>query len=284
MARKLTGSHYRVSMKSLLSATLLCPVFAVGLFTGTAAPAERSAPPAPPALLSAQRPSAPQAAKSFAGMPQFGELVWQNPDGSPGARLCSAVAVDSAGGDLIATAAHCVGGVKMRIGGAMTVAYIPGAGGSAAPYGVWYPTRIIRAQQWMNGVRNPDFDLAFLTVSKPGEPLPLAAVTGSEHFGAVPADGALGVQIGYPDSGSQPVACRTPVRFQSPTQLRLSCAGFPSGTSGGPVLTHVDPVDGTGTLVGVLGGYQTGGTRPDVSYAAAFTPAIRQLYQQAAQY
>jgi hypothetical protein len=217
-------------------------------------------------------------------MPQFGELVWQNPDGTPGAKLCSAVAVDSAGGDLIATAAHCLGGVASRIGAPMTVAYIPGADNGSRPYGVWYPTRIIRPQQWMNGVQDPDFDIAFVTVARPGDARPLASITGSEHFGAIPAAGALAVQVGYPYQSPEPVACRTPVRFLSPTQLELDCANFPGGTSGGPVLTDVDPGDGIGTLVGVMGGYQRGGTRSDVTYACALTPAIQQLYQQAAQY
>ena len=50
------------------------------------------------------------------------------------------------------------------------------------------------------------------------------------------------------------------------------------------MLTDVDPGDGIGTLVGVMGGYERGGDRSDVTYASAFTPAIEQLYQQASQY
>jgi hypothetical protein len=287
----MTGSHTPVSLIPLFSAKVIGLILAAGAVTAAVIP--QSAPhlatlprdlPAPPALLSAPWPSRPAASRAFGGLPQFGELVWQRPDGTPGAKLCSAVAVDSAGGDLIATAAHCVGGVKSRIGGSMTVAYLPGADDGSRPYGVWYPTRIIRARQWMNGVKNPAFDIAFLTVDQPGDARRLESVTGAERFGAVPAPGTLGVQIGYPYAGRQPVACRTPVRFLSPTQLRLDCAGFPGGTSGGPVLTDVDPGDGIGTLVGVMGGYQNGGRHSYVTYACAFTPAIEQLYRQAARY
>ncbi|HTJ71289.1 MAG TPA: serine protease [Actinospica sp.] len=273
----MTGSHIPVPPLSLLAAKFFA---AVAIGAGAMPPGL----PAPPALLIGTSPSSPLAAAGFAGMPQFGALVWQKPDGSPGAKLCSAVAVDSAGGDLIATAAHCLGGVVSRIAAPMTVAYIPGADNGSAPYGVWYPTRIIRPQQWMNGVKNPDFDLAFVTVARPGDPRPLAAVTGSEHFGAIPAAGTLAVQIGYPYQSPDPVACRTPVRFLSPTQLELDCADFSGGSSGGPVLTNVDPGTGVGTLVGVMGGYEHGGERSDVTYASAFTPAIQQLYQQASQY
>ncbi len=252
----MTGSHIPVPPISLLAAKFFAPILAASTISAAALPPRL---PAPPALLSAAQPSSPRAGQGFAGMPQFGELVWQNPDGTPGARLCSAVAVDSAGGDLIATAAHCLGGVVSRIGAPMTVAYIPGADNGSQPYGVWYPTRIIRAR-------------------------PLASITGSEHFGTIPAAGTLAVQVGYPYKSPDPVACRTPVRFSSPTQLELDCADFPGGTSGGPVLTNVDPANGIGTLAGVMGGYQGGGTRSDVTYASAFTPAIQQLYQQAAQY
>jgi hypothetical protein len=271
----MTGSHIPVPPISLLIAMFFAPLLAASTI---------SALPAPPALLSANQPSTPLAGAPFGGMPQIGELVWQNPDGSPGARLCSAVAVDSAGGDLIATAAHCLGGVVSRIGGPMTVAYIPGSDNGSRPYGVWYPTRIIRPRQWMNGVKNPDFDIAFATVARQGDPLPLAFITGSEHFGAVPGAGRLAVLVGYPYTSPDPVACRTRVRFLSPTQLELDCDGFPGGISGGPVLTDVDPGTGIGTVVGVMGGYQHGGIRSDITYASALTPAIRQLYREAAQY
>ena len=276
----MTGSHIPVPLNPPFSAQVLASVLIAGAITTAAMPADL---PAPPALLSATWPSSPQTAKVFSGMPQFGELVWQNPDGTPGAKLCTAVAVDSAGGDLIATAAHCLGGVTSRIGGSMTVAYLPGADAGAHRYGVWYPTRIIRAQQWMNGVKNPDFDIAFVTVARPGDARPLESLTGAEHFGAIPAAGTLGVQIAYPYASPRPVACRTPVRFLSATQLQLDCANFSGGSSGGPVLTDVDPHTGIGTLVGVIGGYQNGGRHADVSYASAFTPAIEQLYQEASQ-
>ena len=276
---------------SLLSATMLLPALAAGPIA-TGAPSHAAtkgggrpqtvAAAASLASLTAETRSVPMAGRAFPGMPQFGELVWQNPDGSPGAELCTAVAVDSAGGDLIATAAHCVDGVRSRIGGPMTVAYLPGTDGAARPYGVWYPTRIIRAQQWMNGVKNPDFDIAFLTVARPGTARSLASFTGSEHFGTVPPAGALGVQIGYPYTSSDPIVCRNALRFHAPTQLEFDCAGYAGGSSGGPVLTRVDPHDGVGTLVGVIGGYQRGGVHDDISYASAFTPAVEQFYRQAA--
>lgn len=290
MSRYLTGSQLSVTWISLLSAKLLAPAVAAGALTAAAPPHTTTSIalppdlPVPPASFSATWPSSPRAGQPFPGMPQFGALVWQNPDGSPGKRLCTAVAVDSPQGDLIATAAHCVGGVRATVGGPMSVAYLPGSDGSSTPYGIWYPTRVIRAPQWMNGLKDPDFDIAFLTVFRPSDTRPLETLTGAEHFGGIPADGTLTVQVGYARDAPDPQVCRSAVHFHSPTQLRVDCAGFPSGTSGGPLLTNVDPVTGIGTLIGVVGGYQRGGAHADVSYAAAFTPAIQELYQEAARY
>lgn len=275
----------------LLSAKILAPVVAAGALT-TGATARTTAAgflpanlPAPSALVSATSPSSPRSGQTFAGLPQFGALVWQNEDGTPGRRLCTAVAVDSPAGDLIATAAHCVDGVRATVGGPMAVAYLPGSDGTSTPYGVWYPTRVIRAKQWNAAkTRNPDFDIAFLTVFRKDTSAPLETITGAERFGAIPAAGTLAVQLGYADNGTDPLVCRSTVGFHSATQLRIECDGFPSGTSGGPLLTNVDPATGIGTLVGVVGGYQDGGSGPAVSYAAAFTPAIRGLYREASRY
>ena len=37
----------------------------------------------------------------------------------------------------------------------------------------------------------------------------------------------------------------------------------------------------TGTIVGVIGGYQQGGDTPSVSYSVKFGTAVRTLYDQA---
>ena len=42
-----------------------------------------------------------------------------------------------------------------------------------------------------------------------------------------------------------------------------------------------DPRTRTGTIVGVIGGYQEGGDTPSVSYSAYFGSGVYQLYQQA---
>ncbi|KEF09769.1 hypothetical protein DF18_37090, partial [Streptomyces rimosus] len=65
-----------------------------------------------------------------------------------------------------------------------------------------------------------------------------------------------------------------------PGQLRFDCAGFPNGTSGGPMLTAVDPGTGLGTVTGVIGGLDEGGD-DETSYSSWFGPDIAALYRRA---
>ncbi|HET9171547.1 MAG TPA: trypsin-like peptidase domain-containing protein [Actinospica sp.] len=271
----------------LLCAKLFAPLTALSTALATIAglpaadPRSRDAPAPPPAVLTGDSPSTPAAGLAFPGAPQVGAIVWQTQDGLPGARLCSAVAVDSPAGDLIATAAHCMAGVTLGLGGPLTIAYVPGYHAGHAPYGIWYPTRVTEAPQWISA-KDPDYDLAFLDVARPQSAVPLEQVTGAEHLGGPVAVGTLGVLLGYPYNTDRPVGCRAAIAQRSATQLRFDCANFPTGTSGGPLLTAVDPHTGIGTLAGVIGGYQQGGTRDDVSYVTALRPPLAALYEQAA--
>jgi hypothetical protein len=86
---------------------------------------------------------------------------------------------------------------------------------------------------------------------------------------------------GYPDSASVPITCINSTSRQSAAQLRFECGGFTGGTSGSPWVTHFDPRTRTGTIVGVIGGYQQGGDTPAISYSSYLGAAIQRLYQQA---
>ena len=283
-----------MNLLPLLCAKLFAPITALGTalatvsglpagpdLLGVPGQAQLAAMQHPASVLTGHEPLWPRSGRPFAGTPQAGALVWQNPDGTPGTKLCSAVAVDSPTGDLIATAAHCTAGVTVGLGGPLTVAYVPEYQSGEAPYGVWYPTRITVAPQW-TARQDPNYDLAFINVTRPTSTVPLEQVTGAEHVGGTVSAGTLGVLLGYPYDAGRPVGCREDIERESATQLRFDCAHFPTGTSGGPLLTGVDPLTGIGTLAGVIGGYQLGGDRDDVSYAAALGPSLLALYRQAA--
>ena len=72
-----------------------------------------------------------------------------------------------------------------------------------------------------------------------------------------------------------------PTSRQSATQLRFDCGGYTGGTSGSPWVTNFSARTRTGTIVGVVGGYQQGGDTPAVSYSSYLGDAVHEFYQQA---
>ena len=213
----------------------------------------------------------PSAAR-FSGSPTIGALLYsrgRNP------RICSAAVVDSTTGNLVVTAAHCVDGTRF----ATNVEYVPDYSEGKAPYGVWPVRAITVASGWQQG-RNPNLDLAFLTV---------AAVRGRQ-VQAVTGGLSIGFNLGYDqrieavaydDTGSEPVRCATrSFKFRA-GQLEFLCSGFSGGTSGAPWVAGYNPGNGAGTLVGVIGGYEDGGRYPWASYSAYFGSTLRVAYQLA---
>ncbi|MEW2588389.1 trypsin-like serine peptidase [Streptomyces virginiae] len=213
-------------------------------------------------------PSDPLEARPAPAEPAIGALFSPGNDGDPD-HHCSGVVVRSPAGDLIATAAHCVYGGGFRT----NLAFAPGYRDGIAPYGVWVPTRIDVDPRW-TADQDPDHDIAFLRLRRPGYPgQRLEDVTGAETiaFGReLPAPARL---VGYPNYSEQPLDCRTTARPAGPTQVRLDCADVPNGTSGGPVLT-----DGH-TLIGVIGG-RDGGGDDETSYSIHFGDGVRALYER----
>jgi len=221
--------------------------------------------------------SVPLTAASFAGTPAVGALLQGGPNGN---HFCTASVVNSPGADLIVTAAHCVNSYTSNPG---SITFAPGYHDGRAPYGTWTVTRIYTSQKWQSNTDQDD-DVAFLTVQGPvqkytgAERLAPAARTVSD----LASRGTVVRVIGYPDGQGLPVTCQNHVTMLSPTQMEFDCKAYTDGTSGGPFLTRINPVTGTGTMVGVVGGYQQGGDTPDVSYSPTFGPDVQALYRSAA--
>jgi V8-like Glu-specific endopeptidase len=228
------------------------------------------------ATLSRQAPRARPAAVSgspFEGTPAVGALFQVTPGGL-GKHFCTATVVDSPVKDLVITAAHCVYGQQPG-----HIAFVPGYRNSSHPYGVWAVRQIIVASGWRSS-RNPNRDVAFLVVGRRGRP-GVQGLTGGERLGTGwPARTWVHV-IGYPDGEQWPVICGNSTRPFGRHQLRFDCGGYPDGTSGGPFLARWHPAAGTGTVIGVIGGYEQGGYLASVSYSPRFGPAIRSLYRTA---
>jgi V8-like Glu-specific endopeptidase len=235
----------------------------------------------PPALTGAG-PSNPLQGTAFTGfMPQVGALFSEDGNGNPTGHFCTASVVDSPHGDVIATAAHCV--IDPTSGQAtQPFLFAPGYHDGAYPYGLWSASQVIVDTQWSNG-GNPDYDVAFVVLKPNAAKENVQGVVGSDRitFGDASAEPGLVGVIGYPGGTDQPIACLNTTKPYNPNQSEFDCAGYQSGSSGGPLLQDLDSDTGEGTLVGVIGGYEEGGDTPDVSYAAHFTDSIKALYQRA---
>ena len=246
-------------------------------------PAEpgRPAQPAEPALPG--RPAHSQAgaeitapkgtprAAPFPGSPTTGVLFYTA--GGKG-HFCSASVVDSTRDDLALTAAHCV----YSNGLAANIEYVPGYHNGKRPYGVW-PVRSITVTSGWKRTHDPDLDFAFLTLASAGG-RPIQARTGGLTIGFTRWYSEKIEVIGDNDSDAGPVRCATKsFRFRT-GQMEFYCHGFWTGTSGGPWIIGYNARNGTGTVFGVIGGYELGGDYEWASYSAYFGSAARALYQQ----
>ncbi len=195
-----------------------------------------------------------------------------------GEHFCTASVVASPGKDLLITAAHCINGGKGS-GYKEDIAFIPGYRDGDAPYGVWTPQRLLVAPQWAES-SDPDFDVGFV-VLQPHNGENIQQVLGASRLAIDSGYQYLVRVTGYPASADAPITCINWTSRQSATQLRFECGGYTGGTSGSPWVTHFDTQSRTGTIVGVIGGYQEGGDTSSISYSVYLNSEIHQLYEQA---
>lgn len=195
-----------------------------------------------------------------------------------GDHFCTASVVDSPGRNLIVTAAHCLvdpGRGRSR----SDLVFVPGYRNGDTPSGVWPIDAITVDPSWRDS-GNPDLDVAFATVrAQNGQQV--QEVLGANRLGTDQGYTLDVLLTGYPSSADEPITCANTTTRQSPTQLRIDCPDYTGGTSGSPWVTHLDPTTRTGTVVGVIGGYQEGGDTADTSYSSYFGDQVRALYQQA---
>jgi V8-like Glu-specific endopeptidase len=192
--------------------------------------------------------------------------------------FCTASVVDSPAKDLLITAAHCLNGGN-GTGYKQDIVFIPDYRDGDAPYGIWTPERLLVAPQWVKSA-DPDFDVGFV-VLQPHDGQNIEQVLGASQLSVDSGYRYLVRVTGYPASGNAPITCLNWTSRQSATQLQFNCGGYTGGTSGSPWVTRFNTRSRTGTIVGVIGGYQQGGDTPSVSYSAFFGTAIHQLYEQA---
>ncbi len=222
----------------------------------------------------AKHPGTTRTAKPSSLNGLVGALFTHNSDGD---HFCTASVVDSAGQNLIITAAHCV--YDPITGQSSDLVFIPGYRNGEAPNGVWPLVSVTVDQSWKDS-GNPDLDVAFAIV-QPQNGKQVQQVLGANTLG-INKGFQLPVRVtGYPSSGDVPITCSNNTTAQSSTQLRIDCPDYTGGTSGSPWITDLNPATRSGTVVGVIGGYQQGGDSPDTSYSSYFGDQVLALYARA---
>jgi hypothetical protein len=148
-----------------------------------------------------------------------------------------------------------------------------------APFGIWTPERLLVAPQWAKSA-DPDLDVGFVVLA-PHDGQNIEQVLGASQLATDSGYRYLVRVTGYPAGGNAPITCLNWTSRRSATQLRFNCDGYTGGTSGSPWVTHFSTRSRTGTIVGVIGGYQQGGDTPSISYSAFLGSGVHQLYEQA---
>jgi V8-like Glu-specific endopeptidase len=195
-----------------------------------------------------------------------------------GNHFCTASVVDSPDQNLLITAAHCINGGQGS-GYSGDIVFIPDYRDGQEPYGVWTVARLLVPPQWAAS-SDPDYDFGFV-VLQPHAGTNIEEILGANQLGTDSQFQYLVHVTGYPDSANAPISCINWTSEQSSSQLRFECSGYTGGTSGSPWVTHFSSRSRTGTIVGVIGGYEQGGDSPSISYSVRFGAAVQSLYQQA---
>lgn len=262
--------------RSVRSASLTAVATAVSAVLIAAIPSAAGARSQARPAVAAPRSTAPKGTPTavlFDGVPTVGALLRAGRKG----HFCTASVVDSAAGDLVVTAAHCV--YTRARGYSGHLEFVPGYRDGKRPYGTWAVRKITVASGWRR-FQDPNLDVAFLAVGSPRGP-GIQSRTGGLRLGTGGPGKETVVPAGYNDTDGRPVKCRTESFGFRPGQMEFYCRNFAGGTSGGPWIAGFNPRTGAGTVIGVIGGYEQGGDYDWASYSPYFSSAVRALFRRA---
>ena len=212
-------------------------------------------------------------ARPSRGSKVVGALFYSDGTGS---HFCTASVIASANHNLLVTAAHCM----YSHGWKANVAFVPGYRNGRAPYGIWPVVKATMYSAWTKYLDH-NFDYTFLQVRPPKTQNLQVALGATDRLKIDARSGTWVVVTGYPLRLRRAIYCLNKATAFSATQLEFRCAGFSSGTSGGPWDADYNWKKGTGNVIGVTGGYELGGIHSWISYSVRFGAAARSLYERA---
>jgi hypothetical protein len=199
---------------------------------------------------------------------------------------CTAAVI---GSNTIVTAAHCftgvLSGVKYSTTGWM---FAPMWHDNQFPYGKWSVRAVYLAQAWIQQL-DPRVDYA-VVVLNPNGGRDISSYTGQDSwnssFSLAPGQSEpvriLGIPLASVKARISVTSARAVQMEPGFTVLTASTPGFGLGTSGGPWFDPFSTKTSTGTIIGLTGGYQTGGATDSPSYADFLSGSFADLVTAAA--
>lgn len=237
-------------------------VLIIGLLAVTSA-CGRASPPAEPSATSETAAPAKVTAAPVPPNSRVGALFL----GAGDLHTCTAGILDSAGGDLILTAAHC-------IAEGIDTTFVAGFADAADPADTWKVDAIYLDPRWVKN-QDPLADFAILRVSRDGDGTIEAEAGGGLALGPAPKPGTVITVTGYGlGVGGGPIGCQGATELAPGGFPSLPCSGMVDGTSGAPWTTGL-------TITGLVGGLDGGGCDENVSYSPPFDDTVTALLRRA---
>jgi hypothetical protein len=180
---------------------------------------------------------------------------------------CTGAVLDSAEGDLILTAAHCVAeGIDAN--------FVAGLLNDTAPEDVWHIDAVYLDPRWLTN-QDPLADFAIARVSRVAGGTIRAQAGGGLTLGPAPTPGTVVTVTGYAMGvRGGPIGCHAATAPAAKGFPSFACGALADGLSGSPWIRD-------STVVGLIGGLDGGGCDENVSYTPPFDDAIRQLLARA---
>lgn len=214
-------------------------------------------------------------ARAVQGSKVIGALFFDNGSGD---HYCTASVVRTPKRNMLLTAAHCLYSQNTH-GWHRRIVFVPHYAAGHRPYGTWPIWLMVADKRWIDH-GDPDLDFGFAAVQVM-RGRRIADVVGANTLLINKGHTSRVLVAGYPAKENyppdQPVGCAGPTYRQSKSQLRFDCHGFFGGTSGSPWLSDYDARTESGHVVGVIGGYEEGGSQEWRSYSPVFDDNIAHL-------